>query len=101
MEKIEKNAKKIVQKVKTLYGNSPDVNSRIINIKGKNVGIIFLESSSQASTVSDFIIKGTLYTKENKRLGYLMEDYTAAGRNMTYSVFKKMAESLFNESNPP
>ena len=44
MEKIEKNAKKIVQKVKKLYGNSPDVNSRIINIKGKNVGIIFLES---------------------------------------------------------
>ena len=37
------------------------------------------------------------YTEENKRLGYLREDYIAAGKNMTYSVFKKMADSLFNE----
>ena len=82
MEKIEKNAKKIVQKVKTLYGNSPDVNSRIINIKGKKVGIIFLESSSQASTVSDFIIKGTLYTKENK--------------NIFQNIFEALKNNLFN-----
>ena len=82
MEKIEKNAKKIVQKVKKLYGNSPDVNSRIINIKGKNVGIIFLESSSQASTVSDFIIKGTLYTKENK--------------NIFQNIFEALKNNLFN-----
>lgn len=82
MEKIEKNAKKIVQKVKNLYGNSPDVNSRIINIKGKNVGIIFLESSSQASTVSDFIIKGTLYTKENK--------------NIFQNIFEALKNNLFN-----
>lgn len=82
MEKIEKNAKKIVQKVKNIYGNSPDVNSRIINIKGKNVGIIFLESSSQASTVSDFIIKGTLYTKENK--------------NIFQNIFEALKNNLFN-----
>ena len=82
MEKIEKNTKKIVQKVKNLYGNSPDVNSRIINIKGKNVGIIFLESSSQASTVSDFIIKGTLYTKENK--------------NIFQNIFEALKNNLFN-----
>ena len=82
MEKIEKNAKKIVQKVKKLYGNSPDVNSRIINIKGKNVGIIFLESSAQASTVSDFIIKGTLYTKENK--------------NIFQNIFEALKNNLFN-----
>ena len=82
MEKIEKNAKKIVQKVKTLYGNRPNVNSRIINIKWKNVGIIFLESSSQASTVSDFIIKGTLYTKENK--------------NIFQNIFEALKNNLFN-----
>ena len=82
MEKIEKNTKKIVQKVKNIYGNSPDVNSRIINIKGKNVGIIFLESSSQASTVSDFIIKGTLYTKENK--------------NIFQNIFEALKNNLFN-----
>ena len=68
MEKIEKNAKKILDKTKKLYGNSPDVNTRLINIKGTNIGIIFLESSSQASTISDFIIKGTLYAGNNKTI---------------------------------
>ena len=68
MEKIEKNAKKVLEKTKKLYGNSPDDNTRIINIKGTNVGIIFLESSSQASTISDFIIKGTLYSSSNNNL---------------------------------
>ena len=82
MGKIEKNAKKVIDKIKKLYGNSPDVNSRLINIKGTNVGCIFLESSSQASTVSDFIIKGTLYTK----------DCT----NVFQNLFKTLKNDLFN-----
>ena len=82
MEKIEKNAKKVIEKTKKLYGNSPDVNTRLINIKGTNIGIIFLESSSQASTISDFIIKGTLYTKTNK--------------NLFQNIFDALKNSLFN-----
>ena len=82
MEKIEKNAKKVIEKTKKLYGNSPDVNTRLINLKGTNIGIIFLESSSQASTISDFIIKGTLYTKTNK--------------NLFQNIFDALKNSLFN-----
>ena len=82
MEKIEKGAKKVIEKTKKLYGNSPDVNTRLINIKGTNIGIIFLESSSQASTISDFIIKGTLYTKINK--------------NLFQNIFDALKNSLFN-----
>ena len=82
MEKIEKNAKKIIEKTKKLYGNSPDLNTRIINIKGTNVGIIFLESSSQASTISDFIVKGTLYTASNK--------------NLFQNIFDALKNNLFN-----
>lgn len=82
MEKIETNAKKITEKIKKLYGNSPDVNSRIINIKGKNIAILFLESSSQASTISDFIVKGTLYSKENK--------------NIFKNIFDTLKNNLFN-----
>ena len=82
MEKIEKNAKKVIEKTKKLYGNSPDVNTRLITLKGTNVGIIFLESSSQASTISDFIIKGTLYTKTNK--------------NLFQNIFDALKNSLFN-----
>ena len=82
MEKIETNAKKVTEKIKKLYGNSPDVNSRIINIKGKNIAILFLESSSQASTISDFIVKGTLYSKENK--------------NIFKNIFDTLKNNLFN-----
>ncbi len=82
MEKIDKSAKKVIDKTKKLYGNSPDVNNRLINIKGTNVGILFLESSSQASTVSDFIIKGTLYAGSNK--------------NLFQNIFDTLKNSLFN-----
>ena len=82
MEKIIKNAKKIIEKTKKLYGNSPDLNTRIINIRGTNVGILFLESSSQASTISDFIVKGTLYAKANK--------------NLFQNIFESLKNNLFN-----
>lgn len=65
MEKISKNCNKVIDKVKKMYGNSSDVNTRVIKIKGINVGIIFLETSSSTDTISDFIIKGTLYTKDS------------------------------------
>lgn len=82
MEKIITNAKKVIEKTKKLYGNSPDLNTRIINIKGTNVGILFFESSSQASTISDFIIKGTLYTATNK--------------NLFQNIFEALKNNLFN-----
>ena len=82
MEKIIESAKKVIEKTKKLYGNSPDLNTRIINIKGTNVGILFLESSSQASTISDFIIKGTLYTASNK--------------NLFQNIFDALKNNLFN-----
>lgn len=62
MEKIDKNIKKTINKIKKLYGESSDLNVRII----KNIAIIFLESSSNASNVSDFIVKATI--KEEKPL---------------------------------
>ena len=77
-----KKAKKIIEKIKKLYGNSPDINTRLINVKGTNIGIIFLESSSQASTISDFIIKGTLYASSNKTI--------------FQNIFEALKNNLFN-----
>jgi len=81
MEKIEKNAKQVIEKIKNMYGNSPDINTRLINIKGTNVGCIFLESSSSASTISDFIIKGI--------------DYVAK-KTIFDNIFEKLENKLFN-----
>ncbi len=66
MEKIK--AEKVIEKIKKIYGDSGDVNSRIIDIKGTKVGCIFLESSSQTSTISDFIIKSTVLVEKDKNL---------------------------------
>ena len=68
MEKIDKKASIVIDKVKKIYGNSSDVNSRLINIKGTKVGCIFLESSSAPGTISDFIIKSTVYAEKDKNL---------------------------------
>lgn len=68
MEKINKNIEKVIDKVKKIYGNSGDVSSRIIDIKGSKIGCIFLESSSQTRTISDFIIKSAILTEKSKNL---------------------------------
>ena len=68
MEAINTNVETVINKIKTMYGKSGDVNHRIIDIKGTNIGCIFLESSSQTSTISDFIIKSTVLIEKDKNI---------------------------------
>lgn len=68
MEKIDKSVIKNIKKIKKIYGNSSDINQRIINIKNQKIGIIFLESSSSSATISDYIIKSTVYIKKEKNI---------------------------------
>lgn len=68
MEKIPKSINETVKKIQKKYGQSKDLNTRIINIKGTKIACIFLESSSQTSTISDFIIKGAIHTKDSQKL---------------------------------
>ena len=68
MEKIDKNVNKVINKIKNKYGNSSDIYTRIIKIKNKNIGCIFLESSSQTSNISDYIIKSIIYLSKSKNL---------------------------------
>jgi spore germination protein KA len=82
MEKIDKDAQKIIDKIKTLYGKSADVNGRIIKIKGIKVGCIFLESSSQTANISNFIIKGV--------------EFASINQNIFQNVFNSLKNSVFN-----
>lgn len=68
MEKIDKNAKKVLKKIKQKYGNSCDINERLIKVKGSFIGCVFLESSSQTSNISDFIIKSIMYIEKEKNI---------------------------------
>lgn len=74
---MRNNTKKVIDIIKKMYGNSGDLNTRIIKVKNINVGILFLESSSNSSTISDFIIKSVVKQRGN--------------------VFKSIFESLKNK----
>ena len=67
MIKIEKSVKKTIEKIKKEYGNSNDLNTRIIKIEKTNIGILFMESSSSTTTISDFIVKSIDNIKNEKK----------------------------------
>lgn len=68
MEKINKNIIKNIKNIKRIYGDSQDINQRIIKIKNKQIGIVFLESSSSAKTISDYIVKSAIYSKKETNI---------------------------------
>ncbi len=82
MEKIIKNAEKNIEKIKKLYGNSSDLSTRIIKLGKVNVGIMFMESSSASSTVSDFVIKSINMIADEK--------------NFFQSVYDNLKNRIFN-----
>ncbi len=82
MKRISKNIDKVIKDIKSIYGNSSDIVTRIIKIKGNKIGFLFLESTSQANTISDFIVKSTVDTLKNK--------------NIFSSLFNTLKNKLFN-----
>ncbi len=69
MVKIDKQAENVLNKIKELYGQSQDLNTRLIKNGKTNIGVMFMESSSSTQTVSDFIIKGIDYvSKDSSKL---------------------------------
>ena len=84
-----------LEAIKQIYQPYVDFNKKIRKAPIGNYSQYKSDDAKIEAAREDLKRQG--YTEENKRLGYLREDYTAAGKNMTYSVFKKMADSLFNE----
>lgn len=68
MKKIDAKAQNVINKIKKLYGNSSDLQTRLIKTKNKDIGILFMESSSGSDGISDNIIKGIDYTLNNKSI---------------------------------
>lgn len=68
MTKINNKVQIVLDQTKKLYGNSEDLNTRIIKVGKKNIGVMFLESSSSTSTISDYIIKAIDYIKDDLKL---------------------------------
>lgn len=60
------NIEKIIEKIKQDFNNPIDLSSRIIKIKNKKIGYIFLESVSSDDKISEFLVKSIINTKEKK-----------------------------------
>lgn len=78
-----KNVNQILDFMKKKYGNSPDLNTRIIKVGKINIGILFMESSSSTTTISDFIIKAIDFTKN--------DDF-----KIFNNLYKKLKNNMFN-----
>ena len=60
------NIKKTLNRIKKDFNNAIDLSSRIIKIKNKKIGYIFLESVSSDDKISEFLVKSLINTNEKK-----------------------------------
>ena len=79
---INKDVNITIDKIKKIYGNSSDINTRTFKVNNKKIGCIFLESSSSASTISDFIVKSMVYIEKSN--------------NIFNDLFTSLENNLFN-----
>ena len=60
--KLNRKISNIFKEIKRINGNSPDLNTRIINVGKKRIGYIYLESVSSGNVISDTIVKSIVRT---------------------------------------
>ncbi len=74
------NIEKTLENIKKELNNSTDISSRIIKIKNKKIGYIFLESVSSDDKISDFLVKALTNAKPN-----ILENITQELKNTIYN----------------
>jgi len=74
------NIEKTIENIKKELNNSIDISSRIIKIKNKKIGYIFLESVSSDDKISDFLVKSLTKTKTN-----ILDNVTTEIENTIYN----------------
>ena len=97
MKKINKKVSSVIKQIKNLYGNSGDLNTRVIKVHGVDVGVLFMESSSGPGDISDRIIKSTYFlTEENvdANLYNLLKNYIFNSQVLTTKDFDDFAYYL-------
>lgn len=82
MKEIEKNIDKLIEQIRLDNNNSCDINSRIIKVKNKKVGYIFLESVSSDDKISNFLMKSL--NKDNLK------------KNIFENIFTELKNTIFN-----
>ncbi|MBQ9011764.1 MAG: spore germination protein [Bacilli bacterium] len=88
-------AKTLIKKIKHLYGNSEDLCTRIIKIGKKNVGILYMESSSSTITISNQIIKALDFIKNDLNI------FDNLYQNIKNKIFNSQISTTKNENELP
>ncbi|HHT38581.1 MAG TPA: spore germination protein [Mollicutes bacterium] len=66
MEKIDINAKKVIDKIKKQTYNSPDIIVKELKLNDTEIAIVFCESMANSITINDFILEFLQETKMNE-----------------------------------
>ncbi len=82
MKPIDIKAETVVNKIKKSYGNSGDLNTRLISVGKSKIGVLFMESSSATANISDFIIKGI--------------DFITNDKNIFNDLYNNLKNNIFN-----
>lgn len=82
MKEINKDIEKLIDEIKKDNNNSCDINSRILKVKNKKIGYIFLESVSSDDKISNFLMKSL--NKDNYK------------RNLFENIFNELQNTIYN-----
>lgn len=86
MKNKHTNIEELFDYIKEISGNSPDITTRIIKIKNKRVGYIFLQSVSSDDKISNFLVRS------------LTLDYQFDTTNMFTKLFESLQNSISNSN---
>ncbi len=84
------NVDKIINKLKRQYGNSNDLNTRVIKISNTKIGILFMESTSSTNNISEYIIRAINYIADEK--GIFTSIYNALNNNIFNAQIKRISD---------
>jgi len=102
MDKLDKNIKKIIDKIKELTGNSPDITIKEIKISNTYMATIYIETISDSEQINNFILKTVekkiLYDKKinSKNILDIMFNSIAGASMKKFNTYKDLLYYLFN-----
>lgn len=84
--KIDKTVNKVIENIKLMNGDSPDLTIRNINIMYKNIGYIYLESVSSDDKVSNFLMKSIVKITEKSTIF----------DNLFTNIYNQLKNNIYN-----
>lgn len=97
---ISKNIDINIDNIKNIYGNSGDIQNRIIKIKNKKIAYMYLESVSSDDKISDFLVKNisSLVKDNNVNFKDLFNNLKNTIYNSNLSIVTDMNDLLYRLS---